>query len=61
MKKTDKDVLFQKLGNAWYAFTHDEKGNIVFTALPEDLSDKKIELLEVVESEKKKRPADKAA
>lgn len=44
-------VLFQKLGNTWYAFSEVEN-DVIFSALPEGIDPKssKLELYEVIES-----------
>jgi hypothetical protein len=33
-KSYESDVLFQKLGNTWYAFTESDEGEMIFTSLP---------------------------
>lgn len=54
MKKTqahtDTEVLFQKLGSTWYAFSQIGE-EIVFSALPDgvDPRTQKVELYEVIE------------
>ena len=44
------DILFQKLGNTWYAFTETEN-DVHYTALPAGVDPKttKLELFEVIE------------
>lgn len=46
----DNEVLFQKLGNTWYAFT-ETNNDIVYSALPDGMSPHatKLELFEVIE------------
>jgi len=50
-KKQSNEVLFQKLGATWYAFT-EVKGEIIYSALPTgiDPHSNKPELFEVIES-----------
>ena len=49
-QSTERDVLFQKLGETWYAFTQVGE-DFVYSALPEGINpkDTKIELFEVIE------------
>jgi hypothetical protein len=51
----EQDVLFQKLGETWYAFT-EVKGEIIFSQLPPGIDPykTKIELFEVVENHLKR-------
>ncbi len=53
-----KDVLFQKLGNSWYAFA-EVNNEVVFSPLPEGIDPRntKIELYSIIE-EHLKRSAD---
>lgn len=46
----NQEVLFQKLGHTWYAFTQVGE-DFVYSALPEGINpkDTKIELFEVIE------------
>ena len=52
----ESDVLFQKLGNTWYAFSEIDD-QIIYSALPKGMSPKtsKLELINVVEKHLKKR------
>ncbi len=54
-KSTDAEVLFQKLGNTWYAFTqiNDE---VIYSTLPEGIDPltTRLELISVVEDHIKK-------
>jgi len=52
---TEAEVLFQKLGDTWYAFTEIEE-NFVYSALPEGINPHttKIELFEVIEEHMEK-------
>jgi len=54
-KSIDTDVLFQKLGNVWYAFS-EINNEFVYSALPKgiDPHETKIELFDVIESHLKK-------
>jgi len=47
---TDKEVLFQKLGETWYVFTEVEN-DFIYSALPTGLNpmETKLELFEVIE------------
>jgi len=49
-KADRKEVLFQKLGNIWYAFTEVE-GQVVYSALPQGIDPKttKLELYQIIE------------
>ena len=51
----ESDVLFQKLGNTWYAFSEIDD-QIIYSALPKGMSPKtsKLELINVVEKHLKK-------
>ena len=51
----DSDVLFQKLGSTWYAFSEIDD-QIIYSALPKGMSPKtsKLELINVVEKHLKK-------
>ena len=51
----ESDVLFQKLGNVWYAFSEIDD-QIIYSALPKGMSPKtsKLELINVVEKHLKK-------
>ncbi len=51
----EQEVLFQKLGNTWYAFT-EISGEIIFSALPPGVNpyETEMELFEVVEDHLKK-------
>ena len=46
----ESDVLFQKLGNTWYAFSEIDD-QIIYSALPKGMSPRtsKLELINVVE------------
>ena len=54
-KEVHQDVLFQKLGNTWYAFTQID-GEFVYSALPEGVNPRetKIELFDVIEEHMEK-------
>lgn len=47
---TDKEVLFQKLGDTWYVFTEVES-DFIYSALPAGINpvETKLELFEVIE------------
>jgi len=51
----EKDVLFQKLGDTWYAFS-EANGEVIFSQLPPGIDpyNTKIELFEVVEDHLKR-------
>ena len=51
----ESDVLFQKLGNTWYAFSEIDD-QIIYSALPKGMSPRtsKLELINVVEKHLKK-------
>lgn len=51
----DTEVLFQKLGNTWYAFS-EVKDDVIFSALPDGLDPRnaKMELYEVLEEHMQK-------
>jgi hypothetical protein len=51
----ENDVLFQKLGGTWYAFSTIE-GEVVYSALPDgvDPTVTRLELFEVIEDHMKK-------
>ncbi len=51
----ESEVLFQKLGNTWYAFS-EVKDEVIFSALPEgvDPRSSKVELFEVLEDHMQK-------
>ncbi|MEC7181668.1 MAG: hypothetical protein VXW15_03075 [Bdellovibrionota bacterium] len=51
----ESDVLFQKLGNTWYAFSEIDD-EIIYSALPKGMSPRtsKLELINVVEKHLKK-------
>jgi hypothetical protein len=53
--QSESDVLFQKLGDTWYAFTEVNE-NFVYSALPEGINphETKIELFEVIEEHMEK-------
>jgi hypothetical protein len=48
--QTESDVLFQKLGETWYAFT-EVNDNFIYSALPEGINphETRLELFEVIE------------
>jgi len=50
MQHRESDVLFQKLGNTWYAFS-EINNEIVYSALPEGIDPKSasLELFEIIE------------
>ena len=52
---TDKEVLFQKLGETWYVFTEVEN-DFIYSALPTGLNpmETKLELFEVIEEHMEK-------
>ncbi len=54
-QETTQEVLLQKLGNVWYAFSEVED-DVIYTALPHgvDPYSTKFELLEVIEDHMKK-------
>jgi hypothetical protein len=51
-QESSTEILFQKLGNRWYAFAEGEQGPI-FTALPEGLDPRstEFEFFEILENE----------
>ena len=51
----ESDVLFQKLGNTWYAFSEIDD-EIIYSALPKGMSPRtsKLELINIVEKHLKK-------
>lgn len=51
----DTEVLFQKLGNTWYAFSEVE-GDVIYSTLPEGLDPRttKLELFEIIEGHMQK-------
>lgn len=69
-KSSESEVLFQKLGNTWYAFTEMNK-EIIYSTLPEGMNPltTKLELISIIEDhmkkvskiQTKKRRADAAA
>ena len=52
---TDKEVLFQKLGETWYVFTEVEN-DFIYSALPTGINpmETKLELFEVIEEHMEK-------
>lgn len=54
-KSTEAEVLFQKLGNTWYAFSHIDE-EVVYSSLPEGLDPltTRLELISVIEDHMKK-------
>lgn len=58
-KSIASEVLFQKMGNTWFAFT-EINGEMMFTALPAGIDPRKtkIDLQQIIEdAETQKRPA----
>ncbi len=55
MADAKREVLFQKLGNTWYAFTEIDK-EIFYTALPRGVNPHsgQIELYNIIEQESEK-------
>lgn len=51
----ESEVLFQKLGNTWYAFS-EVQNEVIFSALPAGLDPRadKVELYEVIEEHMQK-------
>lgn len=55
LKSSQKEVLFQKMGNTWYVFT-EVSGDMIYSALPTgmDPHTTKLELFEVIEEHMEK-------
>lgn len=55
MSATQKEVLFQKLGNVWFVFSEVE-GDVIYSQLPEGVNPKStnLELFEIIEDHLKK-------
>ena len=59
-KKPDlSKVLFQKLGNTWYAFSEVDQEEVIYTALPKGINPRvdSLELYEVLEDHVNKMAA----